>query len=1013
MKISFDQINTNQNVDKTATSYRNTHIAGKAGVSGYALDISGTVMDNNAYKGQGKTTEEVMQDAQAIDVATQRDYMTVMSNSMSGEDFSRLQREGYQPGKMDIEEVVTIVDQIKAQLLKGGTRVVGYTDSLDEETMEAITGSAAFAQELTKQFAAHDIPLTEENVTAAKQAYDKAMVMKQPQDGAVRYMVENQMEPTIDNLYRADYSSTADGGKQGYGYYAQDNGAYYAKKAEEYHWEQLKPQMEKVLEQADLTCTEENMQEARWLVEMGIPLTAETLSRLHEIRQVELPQSPEQVMAAIASAISDGKQPGSAQLADGRSSYEKAADYLDRVQAISDEAVDQTVTEGKALTLSNLEQAQERIEKQGITENTPAQITARRQLEEVRLQMTIEANRKLLESGYSIDTTELEQLVEALKQIETEQNRVLFGTTEDTQAKADLLTETNRKLAWIPQLPAAVLTRYVSEEEVFTLDSVYEEGTALKKSYEAARESYETLMTTPRSDMGDSIRKAFRNVDDILTGMGLELSEENRKAVRILGYSSMDITDDNIDAVKKYDMELRETIRKMTPAATLQAIREGINPLTMSMEELNHYLDTLADKNNAREEKFSKYLYKLEKNKAIESQEREAYIGIYRMFRQLEKTDDAAVGKLLEEGSTLSFRNLLTAMRSTKKQGMEYNVDDSFGGVDAVQTGESITDQIAKGFSGYQASIAGRIADMMEPEQLQQMNLTPDMSLEGFLDELEQTAVDEQLEQDYSREQIKEYQTFHQVEDTVIRELLDYGQPITADNLLAAAVLLKQGLSLSGKGEAAKQEKTTWQEKTLTEELISHLTDTEEAQSAYEKMESTVQERVEEAIQNEPLTYVDLKGLQSLQKQLSLAGNLAKEENYHIPVEINGEAAAINLKVLHGAQGGKVSALINTAAYGQIAAQFRIKNGMVSGYVACETTEGTAKMQESQKLFQDIFTEQIQESNTGVKLGDIAVVESKETNAAGYTKEDLTGDAGVATADLYQVAKAFIIAVTA
>ena len=129
MKISFDQLNTNQNVDKAATSYRSTHTAGKASVSGYALDISGTVMDNNAYKGQGKTTEEVMQDAQAIDVATQRDYMTVMSNSMSGEDFSRLQKEGYQPGKMDIEEVVTIVDQIKAQLVKGGTRVVGYTDS--------------------------------------------------------------------------------------------------------------------------------------------------------------------------------------------------------------------------------------------------------------------------------------------------------------------------------------------------------------------------------------------------------------------------------------------------------------------------------------------------------------------------------------------------------------------------------------------------------------------------------------------------------------------------------------------------------------------------------------------------------------------------------------------------------------------------------------------------------------------------------------------------------------------
>ena len=64
------------------------------------------------------------------------------------------------------------------------------------------------------------------------------------------------------------------------------------------------------------------------------------------------------------------------------------------------------------------------------------------------------------------------------------------------------------------------------------------------------------------------------------------------------------------------------------------------------------------------------------------------------MFRQLEKSDDAAVGSLLKEGAQISFSNLLTAMRSTKKQGMDYRVDDGFDGVDAVAKNKSITDQI-------------------------------------------------------------------------------------------------------------------------------------------------------------------------------------------------------------------------------------------------------------------------------------------------------------------------------
>ena len=139
MKITFDHSHIDQNVDRAATAYRNTQTPRTEGTGNYALDISGKVMDNNAYGGHGKTAEEVMQDAGAIDVATQTDFMTVMSNTMSGEDFSRLQQEGYHPGDMEIEEVVTIVDKIKAELVKGGTEVVGYTDDLDAETLSQIT----------------------------------------------------------------------------------------------------------------------------------------------------------------------------------------------------------------------------------------------------------------------------------------------------------------------------------------------------------------------------------------------------------------------------------------------------------------------------------------------------------------------------------------------------------------------------------------------------------------------------------------------------------------------------------------------------------------------------------------------------------------------------------------------------------------------------------------------------------------------------------------------------------
>ncbi len=1034
MKITFDHSTVNQNVDRAATAYRDTQTTKTERAGDYALDISGKVMDNNAYGGHGKTAEEVMQDAGAIDVATQTDFMTVMSNTMSEEDFARLQKEGYHPGDMEIEEVVTIVDTIKAELIRGGAEVTGYTDDLDADTLAQIIGSEAFAAELAAQFKAHDIPLTGENVKAAKEAFERALQTQEPGEGTVKYMVENRMEPTIDNLYMADHSAASDSHRQGHGYYAADHTGYYAKKAEDYNWEQLRPQIERVLEEAGLAISEENVESAQWLIGVGVPLTAETMVALHEIEQAGQPWDQRKILSAVAAAISDGKKAGDANLADGRSERERAADYVESYGQISDEAVDLTVAEGKECNLRNLKKAQEKIDSGNVTD-TPQAVTQRRQLEEVRLMMTIEANRRLMASGYSIDTTDLEVLVDALKKLEQEQNQKLFGESDAAAAaeKAALYHEVQQKTAEIPYLPAAVLVRYVGTEEEFTLDSVYENGTALKNAYDSARESYETLMTAPRADMGDSIRKAFRNVDDILTDMGLETNEENRRAVRILGYNSMDITDDNMDAVKKYDMELQQTIRRMTPAASLQAIRDGKNPLAMSIAELNQYLDESGADDTAKEEKFSKYLYKLEKNHAVTEQEREAYIGIYRMFRQLEKTDDAAVGSLLKEGAEISFGNLLTAMRSTRKQGMDYRVDDGFDGVDGTMKTKSITDQILSGFpalgqesaeNGNQTSgqgkqpsqqtesyyhmLAGQIADTIEPEALAETELTAQTTMEAFADAMRQQAADASLEQAYMQEQLQTYRGLENVEQTVVQELLAYRQPVTVGNLEAASAFRKKPGALYRKLQELESGADVPEGREKAGKLVESLTDRESAQEAYEEMQETFSALLDEAM-DAPDNYLDLRTLQSCKKQLALAGSLAKEENYQIPVEINGELTAIHLKVLHGGETGKVNVTVQTEEYGQITAKFSLKEQTVSGYIACESAEGTQWLQGRQEDLRNTLTA----SGEDREIGSLVILQGRETGGEDYKSEGANDGAGEQTAQLYGIAKAFITALTA
>ena len=1008
MKITFDNNNTNQNVDKvTTTPYRDTRTEKTSQAGAFALDISGTVMDNTAYKGQGKTAEEVMQDAGQTDVAVQRDYMTVMSNTMSEEDYNRMMEDGCHVGDMDIEEVVTIVDKIKAELIKGGTQVVGYTDQIDADTLREITGSEAFARELSRQFRKQDIPLTEENVRNAKKAYDKATELRELTDGAAKYMVENQMEPTIDNLYRAGYSSTADGSRQGRGYYA-DSAGYYARKAEDFNWQQLRPQMEKVLEEAGLEVNDKTLGDAQWLIEKGIPLTPDSVAAFYKLDTLTLPQDERQILSAVASAIADGRGAGAANLADGRSNLEKAAEYIERFDSIPDEAVDRTTAAGKEMTLVNLEKAAEEItagDESVATDSAetsggngsdtmveiPENITARRQLEEIRLMMTVEVNRKLLGSGYAIDTTELEQLVNALRQLEQRQQRLLFGETDPERAaeKAALYNETRSKVEELPYLPIAIAGRFRITDEDFTLDQVHISGTALRNQYDEAKERYETWMTNTREDLGDSIQKAFRNVDSILEDLGMETSEENRRAVRILGYNRMELSRENVETVRETDMELQRVVGKMTPAAVLQTIRDGKNPLEMTLPELDAYLDSIPYGKEQEIEKFSKFLYKLDKNKAITEEERMAYIGIYRMLRQFEKTDNAGVGALINIGAEVSFKNMLSAVRSQKRAGMDFMVDDAFAGLEAIEKGMSISKQIETGFPKFYRDIVGNIADRMAKQ-------------------------DAATQKEYQKEQMQECRKACEVEDAVVEELLHNKQPVTINNLAAADRLMN-----SRGGVYKKLDDYTAPEKRgKVKQALSHLhealTDKDSAQEAYEELQQVYDEVLEEARYSPDMNYVDLKMMQSCYKQLALAGNLAKEENYRIPVEINGETTAIHLRVLHDkTEGGKVKATFETEDHGKVAAEFSIRGGKVTGYIACSTAEGTEIIRDRSESLQKSLQQIFSGKKDGPELGHIGVVHSSDLDLNAFEAEGLQEEsAAVQTADLYQIAKTFITVIT-
>lgn len=1045
MNVQLEGIGQGNVIDGgRTTSYGAARTSGKDVPGGYTLDISGAVTDNSAYAGHGKTTEDIMCDAMTTETALQSQYLTVMSNSVSEEDFANLTEEGFKPCDTDVETAVTVVDEIKAALAEAGIVVDGYNDDLDPEVLKEITGSEARAQEITRAFHQNDIPVTEENVRDVMQAIEKSRELTEPADGTVIYMVRQGMEPTVDDLYLAQHSTGADGGPQSYGYYDQNGSGYYAKRAEDYDWDALQEQIERVIREAGLKEDKESTDQARFLIEEGIPLTAESLSCLARLREISYPVSEERTIHAAAAAISDGKRAGDADVANPDSAWRQAVYWKEQTDRISDEAVREAAESGEKLDLRHLSALQERIDMQSADENGavwddgaaqkgaayPASavaeeggpdpdkgdaaqaesgmgspyIRARRQLEELRLQMTITANYSLIKRGFALDTTELSQLVEELRAAENERQQKLFGgeSVSENETRKSLFNETIQAREKLYMAPAALAGRMAGAKEAWSLRYTAEQSEQLRSAYELAGERYEIMMTQPRTDLGDSIRKAFRNVDDLLRDMGIETNEENRRAVRILGYNRMEVTKEQIDRVKAADMSLQRVTEKMTPASVLHMIREGKNPLSMTVPELEEYLTHEGDNPASDQEKYSEYLYKLERTNGITDEEKESYIGIYRLFRQIEKSDGAVIGSLVNQNAELTMRNLLSAVRTGRHKGLDLEVSDHYGALrEIARTDITIDEQI---MSAYENQICGRIYDTLEPAALHEMDLNENPTLERLYEMLREASAKEEVreeiktqERQYQSGQLAQMREAAELGEEHIRALLDANQPVSANALMAVQAMrssrnrafskLYEPIKEDTAGGPLKEAQETFLR--AAEDVRDSLTDSGTAEAAYEAFTKAGEELLAQRGFADR-TYMDVRAYQLIGRQLTLAAGMAREEQYRVPVEIDGQVTALDVKIRHdkGTQ-GCVGVAMEHDSFGRVGVELEMTSASsITGYLAYSSREGEPVLAAAETRFRELL------KGEGIQLTDFHSIFSRELNPDSMLSQGLRQDHG-------------------
>lgn len=971
-----------------------------------------------------ESAKEKLQDA--ADRLTSKDYDELMKEGKYLEAFSLVR----------LDQAISRIKEQRASKEENLEIQIEKKQEYKKEVEQASynNGSQMSKEDIAKQLESANLPATEANIARVTKAMEIGQSAGSMSQKSMGYLIDKGLTPTIENIYKAEYSS----------YKSKEN------PLSEEQWDMLKPQVEEILKESSLEVNEENLQDAKWLLDQELPLTKESLEKLHNLREIKEQSGNQYVLNKIINGMVNSIDPMEVSLDDTNVQIAKQA--MEDIHQISDAAIHKVVVENKEINLENLKDAQQQISADDEAKKNPIVIsdeiidsdnandvdikavTAKRQLEEIRLMMTVEAGQKLADKGFNINTESLEKVVEQLKEIENNYYRSLLQESNvlDSDTNISLLKETTEKVKDLQSMPSYLLGSTLSSRSSTTINTLHEEGNVLNHKLSRANETYDALMTSPRKDLGDSITKAFRNVDQIIEDMELPVTEANRRAVKILGYNSMEITEENIIEVKEYDASVNQLFDNLKPAVTVNLIKEGINPLDMPIEELNTLTEQIREEIGvSEEEKYSEYLWRLEKQDGITDDERKSYIGVYRLLNNVEKTDGAAIGAVLNANQDVTLNNLLTAVRTMKSKGIDKKVDDNFGALESISfSSQTITQQLESSFDSnqsktdtnerYQSKVVKNIYENITPDKLEEVSKENDivnLTLEELKEELAKADNKEEITREYYSEKVGNIRELAANSEEAIDFLMEYQLPCTLETVSTAKEFLQGNGSLFKKiiNKANDLSESDANELlTEIEGLIDGLDDKESMLSQYEKIDESVTNILNKEYANNTLTSKDISQLKIISNSIDFIQKLSNKEYYEIPLSVNGSITNINLTIVNeDSDIGKVAMKVESEQLGMVEANFTVKNGEVKGLILCNSKEGLDLLKNTNEAFVDAV------SNNGLQVKQIDYGTSENRKATYILGNEISKrndkangldkSAKATSKQLYQVAKTLVL----
>jgi len=944
-----NQTGTSINIKNNNNSEKTAGVQGA--FAGVVMSAGDKKIDNNTYESLLKETEDVK--SQIMESASNAKLgLKALMKKLSGADAVRIDEDGFNLTDATKDDMVNIVEKIKIELAMHSDDYVNFGTGVSNDAIEAVAGSAGLANSIESKMHNANVAVNNESVEEVNSALDKVANLSPLSEDAKNYMVANNVEPSIDGIAQAENISASVKARP-------------VQSIDETTFEGMRSQIETVISRAGLEVNDANVANAKSFIENQIPVTEENLiykSQLDELNISDIVAGEEDVLDKILENMSLGNSAGSTKLTGDSSLVKEVSTAIDTLEKATVSDVADVVNKGEVFTIASLKLSIETRITTGkgyfeasfsasatMVSSSVDMDEAYNSLVEARILMTAQSGAFLYKNNISLLTTPITDLVSQLKKLDMADMKNVFDNSdmdEDTfEGSYQELTSVRFAMDSIKYSPVALFTDIIKRgdnEAALTLSELSNMGAGLKRQYERAGQTYEAVGTEVRKDLGDSLKSAVANsTDNLIEEIGLEGTKADRDAIRILAMNNMDINKENVDKIKESYAIVNNLIDNMKPETVFNMIKDGINPMETELNQLNEYLTSMNDAaSKDNEEKFSKFLYKLDRTKGIDAAQRKKFIGIYQMMNIFTKDAGASVGALVKQGSEITMNNLMSAYNSRKHYGMDRTISDETGMAEI------------SGTVNYYSALFAQNGIFCTPNTLKNVDngtgIGP-QSVENFVEQLEEN-YDAELEAEYFEEYMQVQMAAAEADSAVLRDLRRADTDATFGNIQAVKQLLESGqfpvIKGVGNGKSTEDFARESLEKIGHEKDLKHM---------FDEMEDATKEELQEAISlagdldtEVELNYEELLDLRIRNNQIGYINNLAARHDYKIPfISEDGDVGMINLTLVSDSENkGRISINLSSKTFGKISLEAKVDSEKLGLFVVSDVElEEDAKSQ--------------------------------------------------------------------